>query len=137
MDYSARFTQGSRKAIELAEKTARELGQNFVGTEHILAGLAGEGEGLAAHLLNENGLSYDQIVDVIASNKPDSPVELKTFSYTPRTKRFLKARLRFLCRWASTLWGQSIFCLPSYANGKALLMRLSARAARISRIWKR
>ena len=39
------------------KKTARDIGQNFVGTEHILAGLAGEGEGLAAVLLKENGIN--------------------------------------------------------------------------------
>ncbi len=93
MDYSARFTQGSRKAIELAEKTARDIGQNFVGTEHLLAGLAGEGEGLAANLLNENGLTYDEIVGVIMANKSETPADLKNFSYTPRTKKIIESAM--------------------------------------------
>ena len=93
MDYSARFTQGSRRAIELAEKTARDIGQNFVGTEHILAGLAGEGEGLAAVLLKENGITYEQIVGVIMANKPENLADIKNFSYTPRTKKIFESAI--------------------------------------------
>ncbi|MEX1308353.1 MAG: ATP-dependent Clp protease ATP-binding subunit [Eubacteriales bacterium] len=93
MDYSARFTQGSRKAIELAEKAARDIGQNFVGTEHILAGLAGEGEGLAANLLKSSGLTYEQVVGVIMANKPETAPDLKNFGYTPRTKKIFESAI--------------------------------------------
>ena len=54
MDFYNKFTKGARTAFQIAEQTARELGHNYVGTEHILAGLAGEKEGIAYQLLIEN-----------------------------------------------------------------------------------
>src|SRR4030095_6176451 len=41
--------------LGLAAREARELEQDRVGTEHLLLGLAGEGEGGGAHVLEEGG----------------------------------------------------------------------------------
>ena len=45
MRNSDRFTERARKAIALAQESASELGHSYVGTEHILLGIAREGEG--------------------------------------------------------------------------------------------
>jgi len=90
MDYSTRFTKGSRKVMELAEKAAKDIGHNYVGTEHILAGLAGEGEGLAAGLLKEFGLTYEKIVGVIAASTGKGNFDFTSFGYTPRTKKIIE-----------------------------------------------
>lgn len=45
------FNEGARKVMKLAITEAEKLGHNYVGTEHMLLGLASEGEGLAAHIL--------------------------------------------------------------------------------------
>ena len=42
------FTQDARQVIEHAIEEARQLGHNYVGTEHLLLGLLGEQEGIAA-----------------------------------------------------------------------------------------
>ena len=42
------FTQKANKAVTLAVQSAESMGQNYVGTEQILLGLAHEGTGVAA-----------------------------------------------------------------------------------------
>ncbi len=53
------YTPGAKKALELSLREARQLGRNYVGTEHILLGLIREGEGVAAQVLVK--LGADQI----------------------------------------------------------------------------
>ena len=45
--YFSRFTQKSKKVIELSLECARMLGHNKVDSEHLLLGLSKEGEGIA------------------------------------------------------------------------------------------
>jgi ATP-dependent Clp protease ATP-binding subunit ClpC len=45
------FTPRSKKVLELSLREARQLGHNYIGTEHILLGLIREGEGVAAQVL--------------------------------------------------------------------------------------
>ena len=45
-----KFTNRAKKAIEIANDCAIELGHNYIGTEHILYGLAKEGNGVASFL---------------------------------------------------------------------------------------
>ena len=59
------FTPRAKRVLELSLEEARQLGHNYIGTEHLLLGLIREGEGVAARVL-EN-LS----VDLIKSSKPN------------------------------------------------------------------
>ena len=45
------FTPRAKKVLELSLREALQLGHNYIGTEHILLGLIGEGEGVAAQVL--------------------------------------------------------------------------------------
>jgi len=49
------FTPRAKKVLELAVTEARNLGHNYIGTEHILLGLIKEGEGVAAQILTNLG----------------------------------------------------------------------------------
>ncbi|HNS00108.1 MAG TPA: ATP-dependent Clp protease ATP-binding subunit [Planctomycetota bacterium] len=53
---SVPFTPNAKRCIELAGEEALESGQTFVGTEHLLLGLAREEEGVAARILVEAGI---------------------------------------------------------------------------------
>ncbi len=55
------LTPRARKVIELAGDEARRLGHQYVGTEHLLLGLVREGEGIAAGVLERQGLDLGQI----------------------------------------------------------------------------
>ncbi len=54
------LTPRAKRVIELAIDEARQLGQNYIGTEHLLLGLLREGEGVAASVLNSFGIALEQ-----------------------------------------------------------------------------
>jgi ATP-dependent Clp protease ATP-binding subunit ClpC len=56
----AAYTPRAKKVIELSMDEARKLGHTYVGTEHILLGLIREGEGVAARVLNNLGVSLNK-----------------------------------------------------------------------------
>ncbi|MEH1128668.1 Clp protease N-terminal domain-containing protein [Micromonospora sp. CPCC 206061] len=55
------FTPRAKKVLELALREALHLKHSYIGTEHILLGLIREGEGLAARVLTDAGLSLDDL----------------------------------------------------------------------------
>lgn len=91
MDFFAKFTEGAKNALKHAEKKARELGHNYVGTEHVLLGLICEREGAAANLLNMSGISEEAVIqDVIMLIGKGDYVFTQGFGYTPRSKKILE-----------------------------------------------
>ena len=48
------FTDKSKTALALAQKTSKTMHASYVGTEHILLGLIREGSGVAARVLKDN-----------------------------------------------------------------------------------
>jgi len=55
------FTPRSKKVLQLSLREATRLDHNYIGTEHILLGLAREGEGVAVQVLSDLGISPDDI----------------------------------------------------------------------------
>ncbi|MBU3571637.1 ATP-dependent protease ATP-binding subunit ClpC [Priestia aryabhattai] len=70
------YTPRAKKVIELSMDEARKLGHSYVGTEHILLGLIREGEGVAARVLNNLGVSLNkarqQVLHLLGSNETAS-----------------------------------------------------------------
>ena len=60
-----RFTGKAKKALTLASRAAGKLHQNYIGTEHILVGLIQENTGVAAQVLQENGVDALDILETI------------------------------------------------------------------------
>ncbi|OLO27200.1 ATP-dependent Clp protease ATP-binding subunit ClpC [Alkalihalophilus pseudofirmus] len=67
------YTPRAKKVIELSMDEARKLGHSYVGTEHILLGLIREGEGVAARVLNNLGVSLNkarqQVLQLLGSSE--------------------------------------------------------------------
>jgi ATP-dependent Clp protease ATP-binding subunit ClpC len=68
-------TSRVKKVIEISFEEARRMGHNYVGTEHLLLGLLIEGEGIAAHVLEDLGASLDKVRAEIERLLHDSTVE--------------------------------------------------------------
>jgi ATP-dependent Clp protease ATP-binding subunit ClpC len=70
------YTPRAKKVIELSMDEARKLGHTYVGTEHILLGLIREGEGVAARVLNNLGVSLNkarqQVLQLLGSSESAS-----------------------------------------------------------------
>ncbi len=59
------FTPRTKRIFELSFTEARNLGHNYIGTEHLLLGLIREGEGVASKILLEMGIKPEQIREQI------------------------------------------------------------------------
>lgn len=70
------YTPRAKKVIELSMDEARKLGHSYVGTEHILLGLIREGEGVAARVLNNLGISLNkarqQVLQLLGSSETNA-----------------------------------------------------------------
>jgi ATP-dependent Clp protease ATP-binding subunit ClpC len=55
------FTPHAKKALELALRESMQLGENYIGTEHILLGLVREGEGVGFQVLQSLGAELDRV----------------------------------------------------------------------------
>ncbi len=55
------FTPRAKRVLELSLEEARQLGHNYIGTEHLLLGLIREGEGVAARVLENLGVDLSKI----------------------------------------------------------------------------
>ena len=89
-----RLTDTAIKVIRLAHEEARRLGHNFVGTEQILLGLIGEGNGVAAKVLSSLGVTLkdarEEVEKIIGRGSGFVAVEIP---FTPRSKRVLDMAL--------------------------------------------
>ena len=61
MSSANRFTRRAQSALELSLDHARRLGHTYIGSEHILLGLVGESESVAARLLMSHNVSLDGV----------------------------------------------------------------------------
>jgi ATP-dependent Clp protease ATP-binding subunit ClpA len=73
-----KFTEHARKALALAEEEANAPDHHYIGTEHILLGLLGEGEGVAAKALAALGITLEAVRQqigeiIIQGQKPQPP----------------------------------------------------------------
>jgi ATP-dependent Clp protease ATP-binding subunit ClpC len=87
-----RFTERARKVIILAKEEARRFNHDYIGTEHILLGLIREGEGVAAAVLQNMGMSLETIrleVEKLVQPGPTTQI-LGDIPFTPRAKKVLE-----------------------------------------------
>jgi len=87
------FTPKAKRVIELAMEEARELGHNYIGTEHLLLGLIREGEGVASQVLINLGLDLDkvrlEVMNLLGSSIPGyTPAQKSRKGKTPALDAF-------------------------------------------------
>jgi ATP-dependent Clp protease ATP-binding subunit ClpC len=68
------LTPRTKRVIELAVDEARQLGQHYIGTEHLLLGLVREGEGVAVDVLRQLGASPDRVREQVHQLLQETPV---------------------------------------------------------------
>lgn len=99
------YTPRAKKVIELSMDEARKLGHSYVGTEHILLGLIREGEGVAARVLGNLGVSLNkarqQVLQLLGSNEANSHSGGSSSSATTPTLDSLARDLTAIAREGS------------------------------------
>ena len=86
------YTVKAKKAIDIAGKMSKSLHHNYIGTEHLLIGLLKENSGVAAKILNENGVELDKIVDLIKEliAPAEGTAVAESDGYSPRVAKVLE-----------------------------------------------
>ena len=121
-----KFTAKAEKAFELAQDIAVELGHNYIGTEHILYGLAEEGTGVASRVLEEQGVTSEnikqEIVEIIGQSDPiEDPDSL---GFTPRSKRIIENAYLYARRMNSDYIGTEHILIGILHEGDSVATRI-------------
>lgn len=88
------FTAGAETALRLAQESAAELGHSYIGTEHLLLGIAREGHGPGAKALSSAGLSAPVLRSaLVALAGLGAAGGLPTQGLTPRCRECLELAL--------------------------------------------
>ncbi|NLK88454.1 MAG: ATP-dependent Clp protease ATP-binding subunit [Clostridiaceae bacterium] len=120
-----RFTEKAEKAINLSQESAIKLGHSYVGTEHLLLGLIREGTGVAARVLQGQGVSEDKVLKEIEEliGRGDS-VGKNTLDFTPRTKKVLELGLMEARRMGHNYIGTEHLLLGIMREGESVAVRI-------------
>ncbi len=88
------FTEKANEALNQAINSAQILGHTYVGSEHLLLGLLRVGSGVAAAILNENGVTAENIEEAMRKNiGVGTPTRLSPDYFTPRAKRVIESAI--------------------------------------------
>ena len=120
------YTEKAKKSLTLAEKAARMLRQNYVGTEHILLGLLRENSGVAANVLKKNGVEDSKLTEMIKELiAPGSSVSVaERDGYTPRARQILEEGRVQAERFRSESIGTEHILLAILKEGENIGVRL-------------
>src|SRR5206468_9438983 len=80
------FTPRAKMVLELALREALSLGHNYIGTEHLLLGIAREDNGVASQILRDAGSDADAIRDAVIGVLVRLPRLLTPLVQTPRRR---------------------------------------------------
>lgn len=85
------ITPRAKRAIDFAVEEAKKLGDNYVGTEHLLLGIIREGEGAGAIVLKDMGVTLQKVHQAIKSlrGKPGTEEAPTTYNLLKRYSRDL------------------------------------------------
>ena len=86
-----KYTDRAKKALDIASRLSKSMNYNYVGTEHILAGLLKEGNGVAAEVLSVNGVELSkllQMIEELIATGADTLVAERD-GYSPRSQHIL------------------------------------------------
>lgn len=120
-----KFTSRAEKALELANDLAMELGHNYIGTEHLLYGLAKEGTGVASKVIEMQDVTPEQIkeeIEVLIGVGSETDVE--TVGFTPRTKRVIENAFREARKLGTEYIGTEHLLIGIMREGDSIAVRV-------------
>ena len=85
-----KFTNSCNNVLEIASEIAMELGHHYIGTEHILYGLAKEENGVASKVLVNQDVTPESVIDKIDELVGKEEPINEIIDFTPRTKRVIE-----------------------------------------------
>ena len=120
------YTDKAKKALNYANRLSRSSGCNYVGTEHILAGLLKEGTGVAAEVLTANNVELEallKLIDELVAAGGEVTVADRD-GYSPRTQMVLDRAREMADRFDSERIGTEHLLLAIIKEGDCAASRL-------------
>lgn len=120
------YTDKAKKALNYANRLSRSSGCNYVGTEHILAGLLKEGTGVAAEVLTANNVELEallKLIDELVAAGEEVTVADRD-GYSPRTQMVLDRAREMADRFDSERIGTEYLLLAIIKEGDCAASRL-------------
>lgn len=120
------YTDKAKKALNYANRLSRSSGCNYVGTEHILAGLLKEGTGVAAEVLTANNVELEallKLIDELVAAGEEVTVADRD-GYSPRTQMVLDRAKEMADRFDSERIGTEHLLLAIIKEGDCAASRL-------------
>ena len=123
-----RFTDRARNVAVLAQQEARLLKHSYIGTEHILLGLARESDGLAAKALEALGIGLEavreQVVEITGRGQKSPSGHIP---FTPRAKKVLELSLREALQFGHNYIGTEHILLGLIREGEGVAAQVLVR----------
>ena len=123
-----RFTNAARTAIVLSQEEARMLNHNYIGTEHLLHGLAAMPESAAARALSAVDVVPEEVrrrtIEIIGEGSKPPGGHLP---FTPRAKKVLELSLREAVRLGHDFLGTGHMLLGLLAEGEGVAAQILAQ----------
>ena len=85
-----RYTDGVKNAWKFAAQEAAKLGSDYIGTEHLLIGIAHEGDSAGGKILNSLGITVGTLEELLSGSRNTSLSRRSELYVAPRTKRVLE-----------------------------------------------
>jgi ATP-dependent Clp protease ATP-binding subunit ClpC len=123
-----RFDDAARRVVIIANDEARKLNHHYIGTEHILLGLRGESEGVAARALESLGISLEgvrqQVVEIVGQGEEAPGGHIP---FTPRAKKVLELSLPEALQLGHNYIGTEHILLGLIREGEGIAARILAK----------
>ncbi len=123
--YEDRLTERAKEALNLSAEAALEMGQAYVGTEHLLVGLIREGEGVASKILEANNITAEAVIEKIdALIGTGEPLDSGSPEATPRTKRVLQNSYVEARRLGHSYVGTEHLLIATLREGESIAVKI-------------
>ena len=121
-----KYTDKAKRALDIANRLSKSMHYNYVGTEHILAGLVKEGTGVAAEVLNANGVELSKLLQMIEEliSTGENTLVAERDGYSPRSQHILAKAKEEATRFGYDKIGTEHILLAIVKEGDCAASRL-------------
>ncbi len=120
------YTSQAKKALELAAKLSKKLQHSYVGTEHLLAGMIQEKNGVAAQVLLDHQVDERKLLELIKEliAPGEGTIVIDRDGYSPRTQKALHTAEKEAAHFGSEKIGTEHILLSVLKENESAAVRL-------------
>ena len=119
-----RYTDGVKNAWKFAAQEAAKLGSDYIGTEHLLIGIAHEGDSAGGKILNSLGITVGTLEELLSGSRNTSLFRRSELYVASRTKRVLEMAVEEANELGNSYVGTEHLLLAILHEGGGLAVRI-------------